>query len=88
MEFYKQLFYAIHKFVIFFFIFIIFVYQVLISPFLGSNCRFYPSCSKYALGVIKLHGLILGIILTLKRLLKCNPWGCSGYDPIPEKKDL
>ena len=62
-------------------------YQFLISPIIGSNCRFMPTCSEYAMGSLKTHGLIKGSYLTIKRIGKCHPWGSHGYDPIPTKMD-
>ena len=61
-------------------------YQLLISPLLGSNCRFMPTCSEYAIESFKSYGLIKGFFLTIKRIGKCHPWGSHGYDPIPTKK--
>lgn len=58
------------------------VYRCFISPFLGCNCRFYPTCSQYAQEAIKTHGLLLGCWLALKRLSKCHPWHVGGYDPV------
>ncbi|WP_082081702.1 membrane protein insertion efficiency factor YidD [Methylocucumis oryzae] len=60
-------------------------YQYLISPLLGSNCRFYPSCSNYSLEALKRYGVAIGLYLTLKRLLKCHPYHPGGMDPVPEK---
>lgn len=57
------------------------LYQICISPYLPSTCRFTPSCSQYALDALRKYGLIKGIIKTIWRLLRCNPWGGSGYDP-------
>ena len=61
-------------------------YQLIISPLLGSNCRFIPTCSEYAMESLRSHGLIKGCYLTIKRIGKCHPWGGHGYDPIPTKK--
>ncbi len=61
------------------------VYQLMVSPMLGSNCRFMPTCSEYALESLKVYGLIKGTYLTIKRIGKCHPWGSNGYDPIPTK---
>ena len=61
-------------------------YQLIISPLLGSNCRFMPTCSEYAMESLRTHGLIKGSYLTIKRIGKCHPWGSHGYDPIPTKK--
>ena len=62
-------------------------YQLIISPMLGSNCRFMPTCSEYALESLKTYGLIKGTYLTIKRIGKCHPWGSNGYDPIPTKME-
>lgn len=62
------------------------VYQLLISPLLGSNCRFEPSCSAYAEEALRIHGVWHGSGLTLRRIGRCHPWGGSGYDPVPEKE--
>ena len=61
-------------------------YQLIISPLLGYNCRFMPTCSEYAMESLRSHGLIKGSYLTIKRIGKCHPWGSHGYDPIPTKK--
>lgn len=61
-------------------------YRYLLSPFLGQNCRFYPSCSCYAKEAIESFGLFKGLWLTSKRILKCNPWHPGGFDPVPEKQ--
>jgi len=60
-------------------------YQFFISPLIGSNCRFTPTCSDYAIQSIQEKGLIRGLFYSLKRLLKCHPWGGSGFDPISKK---
>ena len=60
-------------------------YQLGISPFLGQNCRFYPSCSNYAAEAISEHGAVKGGFLTAKRLCKCHPWHPGGLDPVPKK---
>ena len=59
-------------------------YQLIISPYLGNNCRFSPTCSVYAIQVYKDWGFLRGSWLTLKRLLKCGPWNPGGYDPPPK----
>ena len=61
-------------------------YQLIISPLLGSNCRFMPTCSEYAMESLRSYGLIKGCYLTIKRIGKCHPWGGHSYDPIPSKK--
>jgi putative membrane protein insertion efficiency factor len=58
-------------------------YRYFISPFLVPSCRFTPSCSQYASEVIVKHGVIRGSWLSIKRLLRCNPWHPGGYDPAP-----
>jgi putative membrane protein insertion efficiency factor len=58
-------------------------YQLAISPMLGQNCRFYPSCSSYALEAIGLHGAAKGSWLAAKRLGHCHPWHEGGFDPVP-----
>ena len=59
------------------------IYQITLSPFIGRNCRYTPTCSNYGIEAIKKYGAIKGGWLTLKRILSCNPWGGSGYDPVP-----
>ncbi|WP_084863958.1 membrane protein insertion efficiency factor YidD [Salibaculum halophilum] len=58
-------------------------YRLLLSPWLGNACRFQPSCSTYAIEALETHGPLRGLWLTLNRLARCNPWGGSGYDPVP-----
>lgn len=60
-------------------------YQIMISPILGGNCRFFPSCSKYAYEAVSIHGSVKGSLLALKRLSKCHPFNPGGFDPVPEK---
>ncbi len=59
------------------------VYQLALSPLLGSNCRFTPTCSQYAIEALKAHGAIHGIWLTVRRVLRCHPWHPGGHDPVP-----
>lgn len=72
--------------IIFPFVFLIKIYQFLISPIIGKNCRFNPTCSNYALEALKKHGLFLGMYYSIIRISKCHPWGGSGHDPVPSKK--
>ena len=58
-------------------------YQYAISPFLGNNCRFYPSCSHYMLEAIETHGVLKGVGLGTRRILKCHPWHDGGIDLVP-----
>jgi len=66
-----------------FFIWLISIYQRLISPLVGPCCRFHPTCSEYAKEALESHGLVMGTWLTIKRLSKCHPLGGSGFDPVP-----
>ncbi len=59
-------------------------YQLLLSPLLGANCRYQPTCSAYAREAIERHGTLRGTILAVRRISRCHPWGGSGYDPVPE----
>ena len=59
------------------------VYKLCISPLLPPSCRFYPSCSSYAIQAITLHGPLKGLWLAVKRILRCNPFNDGGYDPVP-----
>jgi putative membrane protein insertion efficiency factor len=59
------------------------VYQALVSPFLGPRCRFYPSCSQYAKGAVLKHGLLRGMSLAVRRIVRCNPWNPGGVDFVP-----
>lgn len=65
------------------FVLLIRFYQVAISPFTPAACRFEPSCSNYSLQAFTKHGIFKGGWLSVKRIISCNPWGKSGYDPVP-----
>ena len=65
------------------FIFLIKIYQWVISPALGPKCRYTPTCSHYAVESLKKYGPIKGLWLAVKRISRCHPWGGSGYDPVP-----
>ena len=66
-------------------IFFVKIYQVFLSPIIGQNCRYLPTCSEYTIQCLKEHGMFKGLILSLKRISKCHPWGSHGYDPVPSK---
>ena len=61
------------------------LYKLCISPYLGQNCRFYPSCSDYASEAVATHGALHGSWLAARRLCKCHPWHAGGLDPVPCK---
>ena len=62
------------------------LYQKFLSPLVGNQCRFYPTCSQYSYEAFERHGVIKGLFLTIRRLLKCHPWvKCEWHDPVPEK---
>jgi uncharacterized protein len=61
-------------------------YKYSISPLLPASCRHVPTCSEYAIEALKIHGIFLGSILSFWRILRCNPWGTHGYDPVPPKE--
>jgi len=65
------------------FILIIKLYQLVISPLFPSACRYYPTCSHYAEEALNKYGLIKGGWLSVRRILRCHPWGSSGFDPVP-----
>ena len=69
-----------------FFIKLIKLYKFIISPLLGTNCRFVPSCSNYAIQSIEEKGVVKGIYFSVRRVLKCHPFGGSGYDPVNKNK--
>ena len=76
---------AVKKVAIWPFVMLIRFYQVCISPLKPACCRFTPTCSQYGLQAFRKHGPIKGLILTTWRILRCQPWGGSGYDPVPEE---
>jgi putative membrane protein insertion efficiency factor len=59
------------------------LYRWVVSPLLPVTCRYQPTCSAYAIEALERHGLPRGLLLTARRLLRCDPWGGSGYDPVP-----
>ena len=66
------------------------IYKLFLSPLLGNNCRYHPTCSSYAIEALENHGLIKGLYLSIKRVSKCHPLGGSGIDHVPEadKKNI
>jgi putative membrane protein insertion efficiency factor len=70
----------------FFLITLVKAYRLLLSPWLGSACRFEPTCSAYALQSLQDHGAAAGSYLTLKRLVRCQPWCAGGHDPVPTQR--
>lgn len=74
------------------FIFLINLYKWVISPLMPATCRHYPTCSTYSIEALKYHGLFRGGAMAVSRIVRCNPWGTSGYDPVPrfltKKADL
>ncbi len=62
---------------------LVYIYRYCISPFTPASCRYTPTCSQYCIEALRKHGLFKGTWLTVKRLLRCHPWGGSGYDPVP-----
>ena len=75
----------INKIILHILIFFVKIYQVFLSPIIGQNCRYLPTCSEYTIQCLKEHGMFKGLILSLKRISKCHPWGSHGYDPVPSK---
>ena len=62
------------------------LYKYLISPLIGPSCRYLPTCSEYSIEALKTYGFSKGLLLSLKRILSCHPWGSGGFDPI--KKEM
>lgn len=79
----KNVLTAVRKVVVWIMLLPIRFYQKVISPFTPASCRFTPTCSQYAKEAIMKHGPLKGTCLALRRLLRCHPWGGSGYDPVP-----
>jgi putative membrane protein insertion efficiency factor len=66
---------------------LVWLYRFAISPWLGMNCRFQPTCSEYAMQALREHGAFRGTWLAAKRIGRCHPWGDHGYDPVPGKNE-
>ena len=71
------------KILIFPFVFLVRIYQTIISPLTPATCRYQPTCSHYTVEALKKHGLFKGGKLSIKRIFSCHPWGGSGFDPVP-----
>ncbi len=67
-------------------IFLIRIYRWVLSPYIGGQCRFHPTCSHYAEQALQQHGLLLGLWLGLRRLARCHPWHPGGLDPVPKSR--
>lgn len=63
-------------------------YQLIVSPWFAPRCRYYPSCSAYALGALRMHGPVTAAVLATWRVLRCNPWSAGGVDKVPGREDL
>lgn len=63
------------------------LYRTFISPLYGQVCRYYPSCSAYALDAVREHGSLKGSWLAARRVLRCHPWAAGGYDPVPPRRE-
>ena len=61
------------------------IYQLFISPIIGQNCRYLPTCSEYSIEALKTYGFVKGLLLSFKRIMSCHPWGNSGFDPVKKK---
>ena len=75
----------LNKIVINLLIFVIKIYQLTLSPFFKSNCRYLPTCSEYCITALRKYGLIIGLFYSTKRIFSCHPFGGHGYDPVPNK---
>jgi uncharacterized protein len=62
------------------------LYRITLSGWLGGQCRFFPTCSRYAEEAIRTHGALRGTALTVRRILRCNPFGRGGFDPVPPRR--
>jgi putative membrane protein insertion efficiency factor len=69
-------------------IFLIRGYQLLLSPWLGKNCRYQPTCSQYAIEAVQAHGVVRGLWLASRRIGRCHPWGGHGHDPVPPRRPV
>ena len=79
----KTLLHGLRRLVVWLLLLPIYFYKGAISPLPPPSCRFTPSCSTYAIEAIRRHGPLRGLYLAIRRILRCHPWGGSGYDPVP-----
>lgn len=79
----RQIFLGLRKLLTLILLLPIYFYKGAISPLTPPSCRFTPSCSTYAVEALRRHGPIKGLYLAIRRILRCHPWGGSGYDPVP-----
>lgn len=79
----RQIFLGLRKLLTYLLLLPIYFYKGAISPLTPPSCRFTPSCSTYAVEALRRHGPVKGLYLTIRRILRCHPWGGSGYDPVP-----
>ncbi|MBN1157953.1 MAG: membrane protein insertion efficiency factor YidD [Bacteroidales bacterium] len=82
----RQLFHRMNRGIIWLMIVPLKFYRYSISPLFPNSCRHTPTCSEYAIEALKVHGIIKGSLLSIWRILRCNPWGTHGFDPVPPKK--
>jgi putative membrane protein insertion efficiency factor len=83
----KKAFQVLHEVIIWLMILPIKFYKYSISPLLPNSCRHVPTCSEYAMQSLKVHGVFRGSLLAIWRILRCNPWGTHGYDPVPPARE-
>lgn len=79
----RQIFLGLRKLLTLILLLPIYFYKGAISPLTPPSCRFTPSCSTYAVEALRRHGPVKGLYLVIRRILRCHPWGGSGYDPVP-----
>ena len=79
----KRLLFGLRKLLTYLLLLPIYFYKGAISPLTPPSCRFTPSCSTYAVEALRRHGPVKGLYLAIRRILRCHPWGGSGYDPVP-----
>ncbi len=83
IRFFGGVYWLLGRFFGFFLIVLFRFYRIFLSPLLGSNCRFHPTCSRYGLEAVRKYGAFKGGWLTIRRIFRCHPWGGHGHDPVP-----